>query len=551
MSETYEEMYQHWKRDEEARQDGQNVPHRYPKDFEEQFAYRLGGEQYTDKMWWHENMGIVMWPLMIVVAFLILRSMWRAGRKMEKREAERKAHLATVHGTAEWQSHESMIANKLMGKEAAGLILGRSGATDELIRINDDGHILTFAPTGAGKGVSAITPNLLTYPGSVVVIDPKGENAAICARRRREMGQEVHIFAPFGTTDENHVSAAFNPLDWLDPDGDEASEDAALLADALAPADLRQSDQFWNNEARAMLAGLLLFIATHEPPERRNLGRLRDLLSLHPDEWRGLLEQMRESPNELVRGAGNRISQKADKEASGVLSTAQMHTHFLESRKIRAVMDRSTVDLGQVKKAPVSLFLVLPAEQLQNHARWLRLMISMLLRGVARDKVSKPEHDVLFMLDEFAALGPLLMVKQAFGLMRGYRLKMWAILQDLPQLQGLYRDDWQTFIANTVAIQAFSVNDRATAEYISKQLGQETVETGSNTYNQQGTTQSASLTGRPLKMPDELLRIDKSDEILLLRAMLPVWCARVIYWQDKRFIPLADPNPYVQNKPKK
>lgn len=257
---------------------------------------------------------------------------------------------------------------------------------------------------------------------------------------------------------------------------------------------------------------------------------------------------MRESPNDLVKAAGNRISQKADKEASGVLSTAQSHTHFLDSRKIRAVMDRSTVDISQVKKAPVSLFLVLPAEQLTNHARWLRLMISMLLRGVARDGISKPKNDVLFLLDEFAALGHLQMIKQAFGLMRGYRLKMWPILQDLPQLQGLYRDDWQTFIANAGVIQAFGINDRATAEYISKQLGQETVDTGSKTYTDHGTTESASVTGRPLKMPDELLRIEKADQILLIRSMQPVWCARVMYYLDQRFIPLADPNPYVRKE---
>lgn len=548
MSETDDPIYQELKPGFKSLDRGGEMEHRYPPEVENHYYHVYLAEKRADKQWMQDHMGFIGWPLLILTAFLILRAAVRSGAAKEKREKERREHLATVHGSAYWQTPDHLVANKLMGKEAAGLILGQAGTNGELIRFGQDGHVLTFAPTGAGKGVSAITPNLLDYPGSIVVIDPKGENAFICARRRREMGQTVHIFDPFGKMGEKHASAAFNPLDWLDPDSDEAAEDAALLADALAPADARQSDQFWNNEARAMIAGLLLFIAAHEPPEHRNLGRLRDLLSLHPDEWRGLLQQMRESPNQLVVAAGNRISQKADKEASGVISSAQMHTHFLDSRKIRAVMDRSTVDLGQVKKAPVSLFLVLPAEQLSNHARWLRLMISMLLRGVARDTVNKPKHDVLFLLDEFAALGPLVMVKQAFGLMRGYNLKMWPILQDLPQLQGLYRDDWQTFIANTGAIQAFGINDRATAEYISKQLGQETVNTSSKTYNPQGTSENASVTGRALKMPDELLRIDKADQILLLRSMQPVWCARVIYYQDQRFIPLADPNPYVRKE---
>lgn len=503
------------------------------------------------------------WCLLVIfIAWRVIRWVNKIAKSHAEREQARRDHLGRVHGSARWMTSDDLKAHKMVGSAASpgDLIIGLDGSNNHLIYWGQNGHMLTFAPTGAGKGVSSLTPNLLMYPGSVVVIDPKGENAAISARRRRELGQAVHILDPFGKLADKYPSAAFNPMDWIDPDGDEAAEDVALLAEALAPGD-GKGDQFWNNEARAMIAGLLLHIAAHEPPEKRNLGRLRELLSLPASEWRGLLEQMAESENDLVRGAGNRIAQKAEKEMSSVLSTAQSHTHFLDSGRVRAVLSKTTVDFRTLKKEPASIFLVLPAEQLQNQGRWLRLMITSLLRAMARDeapaagdatkKITKPKYDVLFLLDEFAALGHLNSIKMAFGLMRGYGLKLWPILQDLPQLQGLYKDDWQTFIANAGAIQVFGTNDRETAEYVSKQIGVETVDTASKTYSQHGASESMGLAGRPLMMPDEVMRIDKEESLVLLRGMPPLHCQRIIYYRDETFKPHADPNPYVVIEPKK
>src|SRR5262245_12087328 len=69
------------------------------------------------------------------------------------------------------------------------------------ILLTGEGHLMTIAPTGAGKGTGCIVPALLRYPGPVIVVDPKGENAAITARRRRDLGQQVVVIDPMGVTD--------------------------------------------------------------------------------------------------------------------------------------------------------------------------------------------------------------------------------------------------------------------------------------------------------------------------------------------------------------
>ncbi len=62
----------------------------------------------------------------------------------------------------------------------------------------EDRHLCTIGPTRSGKGASVIVQALLQVPHSVVVIDPKGQNAAVTARARRAMGQDVFVLNPFG-----------------------------------------------------------------------------------------------------------------------------------------------------------------------------------------------------------------------------------------------------------------------------------------------------------------------------------------------------------------
>ena len=136
-----------------------------------------------------------------------------------------------------------------------GLLIGRDRKSGKLLRYAGPAHLLTIAPTRTGKGVGTIIPNLLDYPGPVVCIDPKGENARITARHRGRFGA-VHVLDPFGVT--GLPSAAFNPLDRIDAHGLDLADDCMTLADALvydAPGEA--GDAHWNEEARALISGLI------------------------------------------------------------------------------------------------------------------------------------------------------------------------------------------------------------------------------------------------------------------------------------------------------
>ncbi len=139
-----------------------------------------------------------------------------------------------------------------------------------------DSHLLTVAPTGAGKGRGVIIPNLLSYSGPTITIDPKGENYQVTARRRREMGQRVIVLDPFHVVTE--TSDRLNPMDIFDLDKSILDCDAEMLASMLSVGHHFADDPFWSDSASAIMAGLIAHIASSFPKAKRNLNSLRGLI---------------------------------------------------------------------------------------------------------------------------------------------------------------------------------------------------------------------------------------------------------------------------------
>ncbi|HEV7594111.1 MAG TPA: type IV secretory system conjugative DNA transfer family protein [Gemmatimonadaceae bacterium] len=454
---------------------------------------------------------------------------------------------STSHGSAAWGTGDDLAQER-------GLILGRR--PNHLLRFEGEGHVLTVAPTRSGKGVSCVIPNLLDHPGSILVTDPKGENFAVTARWRRDIGQQVHAFDPFRLAGGD---ATYNPLDLIDPESAEAVDEARMLADMIVLSEGHGGEQlFWNEEARAVLTGLILHVAANAAPELRTLSHVRTLLTLPPESFAELLKDMRESAavSGLVSRSAARILQKAERERSGVISTAQSHTHFLDSARMARVLGRSTVDLSILKREPTSVYLILPSDRLEAYARWLRIMIACSLLAIARSR-GQPKERVLFLLDEFAHLGKMHPVQRDIGLAGGFGVTFWLIVQDLSQLRSTYGDTWPTFLANADVLQAFGTNDWDTAEYLSKMTGEATIfvrtqnqsrglSRGKQSQRQEGTALSVSERNRRLLLPDEVRRLARDTELLFVKGGSPLLTLRTNYREDAEFLGRSDPNPLYQ-----
>ena len=446
-----------------------------------------------------------------------------------------------THGSARFATNKEVAP---LTRSNSGLLIGRDPKSKSLMRYDGQAHLLTMAPTRTGKGVGTIIPNLLTADRSVICIDPKGENAKIAGRAREKFGP-VHVLDPFSVTGMR--SAAFNPLDTLDPASLDVAEDASTLADALVFDEPGMAGEaHWNEEAKALIAGLLLKIVAVESPGRRHLGTLREYLTVSPETFAALLKRMQDSDEAggLIARAANRHLGKSDREAAGVLSAAQRHTHFLDSPRMTTALSRSDFRFADLKHGNMTVFLVLPPDRLSTYSRWLRLLVSQSLLDMARDP-AKPAVPVLYLLDEFASLGHLAPVERAMGLMAGYGVQLWPILQDVHQLRATYGQRAGTFLSNAGVLQVFGVNDHDSARLVSDLLGQETVvfQTMARALDSEksGISYSQQHTARPLLTPDEVRNLPAHGQLLFLAGQRPIIAGKLAYYVDPEFNGAFDP----------
>ena len=423
-------------------------------------------------------------------------------------------------------------------------------------------HLLSIAPTRSGKGVSLIIPNLLNYRGSVLVVDPKGENAWVTAARRRAMGQKTHIVDPWDEVNGRYgtmagapeKAARFNPLSLLDPESDEYVDDVASLADAVIVSE-GTKEPHWDNSARELVSGLIAFLVEHpDYKAHASLGLMRDLLSGPPAQIRAIVK----AAQELGGLAARKLApfEGDTDEISSITSNARTQTAFLDSPALKRNLEASDFSFDELCGGDTSVYLVLPPDKLDTYARWLRLMVTVGIRAVAR-KGSQGRHGLpaLFMLDEFGTIGRLNAVAQAYGLMAGLGMILWGFVQDLNQLKRDYPHDWETFIGNSQAVTCFGVMDNFTAEYVSKILGVATVEqkntsstvgtsdSGSGGSRSHSTSTSIQAFSRPLMQPDEVRNLPANVGIIMGR-FAPILGNRIVYHEDWDLLHWARPDPH-------
>lgn len=348
---------------------------------------------------------------------------------------------------------------------------GKSPATGYIdpVLLAGEGHLVTIAPTGAGKGLGCIVPALLRHEGPVIVIDPKGENVAITARRRREMGQQVIVLDPMRITDMPR--GHFNPLDLIDVDSALAVDDAAMLAHALWAGPVSDKDRFWVGRSAHLLTGAILHVLADHRASGANLNTLRSVIGEAAGDPALLLERMKGSAHPEVRRTAAALGIRAPETLGGILAFAQESVDFLRGPLLQDVSCRSSFSLDDITSgAPLSIYLVLPPHMLESHGQLLRVWISVLMSAITRRR-AKPAKPTLFVLDEAAQLGTLPQLRQALTLLRGYGVQTWSFWQDVSQLALLYPADWRTMVNNCRVLQCFGALNMHAARDMSELTG--------------------------------------------------------------------------------
>ncbi len=360
-----------------------------------------------------------------------------------------------------------------------------------------------------------IIPNLLTYQGPVITIDPKGENYQVTARRRREMGQRVIVLDPFHVVTQK--GDRLNPMDIFDLDKSILDCDAEMLASMLSVGHHFADDPFWSDSASAIMAGLIAHIASTSPKRERNLNTLRGLI--YHDDMDYTLATLLDKEEVVNKMARDEIvaylSHPAERTRPSVRSTASTYIKVLGSREVAETLDSSSFNLQDIVNGEsLSIYIVIPPEKLDSHKALLRLWVNTLLTAViSRRQI--PRQRTLFLLDECAQLGSLPALKQAITLLRGYGLQIWSFWQDLSQLRLLYPQDWETILNNSAVLQTFGLANHLMATEWSKVVNWDA---------------------------QDLQELDPEEAFVMVQGEGGVRCRRPDYLMDPAFAGHFDPN---------
>lgn len=447
------------------------------------------------------------------------------------------------------------------------VLLGAIG--DKLYGVRDDRHLTTFAGTRAGKTVTVIS-NHHFYNGSTLNNDSKGSIAKAVAMRRAAMGHKQCILDPYEIIDgeEAKFRCRFNPLKSLQITDVDVIENAYLIVDALVIETGNEADPHWNESAKNLLLGLILYVAfgKNVPDEKRHLGMVRTLLNMasriettEPDEKGnvkkhyvlkrlvsiGIQGLAKAGHDEVADTIGSNIFglyEMGKEEMPSVISSAKRHTAFLQFKSMRRILSGHDFDLADLKREKTDIYMVLPQRTIQACSRWVRLFYTLLPAAMERE-TTVPEAPVLVTIDEFPTLGRMTVIEDAIGRLAGHHVKIWTILQDYSQGEALYGKRFESFLANSGVTQVFGTVDEATNSYVSKRLGKtpiEMLQTSDKSHDQvergvHGKSESLQLFD--MMVNDEIARYFARDDklkrqLLLIAGKFPVILQRVEYWRE-------------------
>lgn len=362
--------------------------------------------------------------------------------------------------------------------------------TDKIIGYPGDGHLLTIGPTRSGKSRRLFIPNLLYETGrSALVIDMKGELAALTAAHRAGKGGKVVALDPFNILAKRGAKVArvgFNPMADLDPTSEEFVDDAMVLAEALIQVNPNAKEPHFAEFAQDMVCAFIMLVKCVYG-DKATLKMVRREISRSPSEIEIIARQVAETPhNEAIANKLNKFRESKDnKEIASIMSTAQTQTRFLDSPGIARNLAAGGVNFADLKTENMSVFLVLPPNRLLSHAKWLRLIVSSAMTAMQRTLKVAGRPDVLFMLDEFPQLGRMESVESAVSLNAGFGVKVWAAVQHLGQLKDLYNDNWETFLS-AGCVTAFAPRDFFTRDHLTKLIGEGSKAMRSVSHSSQG-----------------------------------------------------------------
>ncbi len=440
----------------------------------------------------------------------------------------------SLHGDAHWASEKELIKAGLRAKK--GLLMGKD-KKGFLIAAGFQ-HTLLFAPTGSGKGIGFIIPNCVFWEESLICHDIKLENFDRSSKWRRDyLKQEIFCWVP---ADQDGKSHCYNPLDWISKKKGQMVDDVQKISNIILP-----KQEFWTNEARTLLVGVILWLLADES-KPTTFGEV--VRTIRSEDFAYAVAVAMDTLGDVMHPIGYMnlaaFAQKADKERSGVVSTLNSGLELWGNPIIDATTARSDFNFLTFKLKPTTVFVGLTPDNIQRLKPLMCMFYQQATAFMSQHLPTKEEkYGVCFIMDEFPTVGKLEQFLAGIAYFRGYRVRLFLVVQDTQQLKGTYEDTgMNSFLSNSTYRITFAANNVETAKLISDLIGNQTVESTSTSkskfldLNPGAGSVSISQSSRALLLPQEVITLPRNEQIILVEASAPVKTKKIEWFTDKFFL---------------
>ncbi|UPG89140.1 type IV secretory system conjugative DNA transfer family protein [Luteibacter aegosomaticola] len=485
-------------------------------------------QPYAWRIWLAGGLGAAV-PLLVLV--MVLALLFRPSSK-------------ALHGDARFASRRELSRKGMFKRTPTALVVGRHGR--RLIHMSGQQFAILAAPTRSGKGVGIVIPNLLSYEGSVVVLDIKQENFDLTSGWREKQGQDVHLFNPFA---EDLRTARWNPLHYVS-DGSFRVSDLMSLAETLYP-DGAGDQGFWISQARNAFVAFTMYlfekrdaqgggsrlVSVDEP----TLGAVFRLSTGEGADLKGYLQELAGHPflSDITQNAFSNLISQADDTFASIMGMFREPLNMFLNPVLDAATSGNDFLLTDLRRKKMTIYIGIQPNKLAESRIIINMFFSQLVKLntrelPAQDKTLK--HQCLLLMDEFTALGRVDILASAVSFIAGYNLRLLPIIQSLSQLDAVYgRDVARSFVTNHALQIVYTPREQRDANDYSEMLGFSTVRKKNITHSRDVSI-SHHEERRALMLPQELKAMSADKQVFFYEGIPhPVMADKIRYYQEKYF----------------
>ncbi len=491
------------------------------------FQWWYAYEAYAPEIFTKAGMIAASGGLLGTVA-AVMGSVWRS----------RYERNVTTYGSARWAGESDVRKAGLLRDD--GVFLGQWEG--KYLRHAGPEHVLAFAPTRSGKGVGLVIPSLLSWTGSTIVHDIKGENWDLTSGWRSQFSRCIR----FDPTDPS--SPRYNPLAEVRLDMN-VVRDVQNIADILVdPEGSLERSSHWEKTARALLVGAILHVLYVEDDKTLSgCARFLSDPSRTFEKTLGVMLKAKHAHHEVkdtIAQVARELLNKSENERSGVLSTAMSFLTLYRDPIIASVTGGSDWCVDDLVDAaqPTSLYFVIPPSDISRTKPLIRLILNQILKRLTERLVGAGRRQLLLMLDEFPALGRFQFFEESLGYMAGFGIRAFLIAQSLNQIEKAYGPS-NSILDHCHVRVAFATNDERTAKRVSEALGTKTELRSQKNYAGHRLAPwlphmmvSRQETSRPLVTQGEVMQLAPDEEIVMVAGCPPVRAKKLRYFKDRNFV---------------